>query len=115
MDWSEAEALYALQSIRKDADHPVGGRIAFERKADTAGAAHQSKYFFIGGIRKAASMHWPIGIGRPDSFGMRYHPGKSSVWLKRLWNVRKSHLASWPGTLPIPVDIIYLNQVHTEY
>jgi hypothetical protein len=45
MDWSEAEALYALQSIRKDADHPVGGRIAFERKADTAGAEHQSKYF----------------------------------------------------------------------
>jgi hypothetical protein len=32
---------------------------------------------------------------------MRYRLGKSSVWLKRLWNTRKSHLASWPGILPI--------------
>jgi hypothetical protein len=46
---------------------------------------------------------------------MRYQPGKGSLWLKPRWNIRKSHLASWPGTLPTPVDIIYLNQVYTEY
>ena len=51
----------------------------------------------------------------PSSSGMRYHPGKSSVWLKRLWNTRKSHLANWPGTLQILMDIIYLNQACTEY
>ena len=48
-----------------------------------------------------------------EALANRYRLGKSSVWLKRLWNTRKSHLVSWPGTLPIPVDIIYLNQLCT--
>jgi hypothetical protein len=45
MGWSKAEAVYALQSIRKDADHPVGGRISGEYQADAFGAQHQSQHF----------------------------------------------------------------------
>jgi len=53
-----------------------------------------------------------------DALANRYRPhrlGKSSVWLKRLLNTRKSHRVSQPGSLRIPVDIIYLNQLCTGY
>ena len=53
--------------------------------------------------------------GGYEALANRYRPGKSSVWLRRHWNTRRSHLASWHGTLPIPMDIIYLNQACTEY
>ena len=45
MGWSEAEAVYAIQSIREDADHPFGGGIAGECKADAFGAEYLSQYF----------------------------------------------------------------------
>jgi hypothetical protein len=45
MGWSKAEAVYALQSMRKDADHQVGGRISSEYQADAFGAEHQLQYF----------------------------------------------------------------------
>jgi hypothetical protein len=44
MGWSEAEAVYAIQSIRKNTDHPAGGRIAGEYKTDAFGTEHQSQY-----------------------------------------------------------------------
>ena len=82
MVWSEAEAVYAIQSIREDANHPAGGRIAGECKADAFGAEHQSQYFLqmlpavSNGTRKVVLMLWPTDTVRPGSPGMRYHPGK---------------------------------------
>jgi transposase-like protein len=43
--------------------------------------------------------------GGYEALANRYRPPK------QFWNA----IASWPGTLRIPMDIIYLNQVCTEY
>jgi hypothetical protein len=56
MGWSEAEAVYAIQSIRKDADPPAGGRIAGEYQADAFGAECQSQYFLQ--VVSAVSRRW---------------------------------------------------------
>jgi len=40
MGWSEAEAIYALQSVRENANHPFGRRISGEHKTDAFGAEY---------------------------------------------------------------------------
>jgi hypothetical protein len=46
VDKSEAEAVYALQSVREDADHSVGRRIRGECETETCRAKHQSQHVF---------------------------------------------------------------------
>ena len=45
-------------------------------------------------IKKGALTHWPIATVHRSNSGMRYRLGRSSVWLKRLLNTRKSHRVS---------------------
>ncbi len=47
MVWIEAEAIYALHSIRKDADHPVGRKLSGEYQADTFGAQYQPQHVLM--------------------------------------------------------------------